>query len=143
MAVTYEQIKSFMQGYFIAYSEDCQLPERQYVMDKYYAPDIAFDNGVSGRDIWYRICLSHPTWQDRVEPKRLCIDVENLTVSAMVTATFIERSTGRILQQIGMNAFYSLSVDERGDLNISRLDVVLESDLEKVQTMMKYLRGEG
>ena len=141
MAVTYEQIKSFMQGYFIAYSEDCQLPERQYVMDKYYAPDIAFDNGVSGRDIWYRICLSHPTWQDKVEPRRICIDVENLTVSAMVTATFVERSTGRILQQIGMNAFYSLKEDDRGDLKISRLDVFLESNLEKVQTMMKYLRG--
>ena len=141
MAVTYEQIRNFMQGYFIAYSEDCQLPERQYVMDKYYAPDIAFDNGVSGRDIWYRICLSHPTWQDKIEPRRICIDVENLTVSAMVTATFVERSTGRILQQIGMNAFYSLSEDDRGDLKISRLDVFLESNLEKVQTMMKYLRG--
>ena len=141
MAVTYEQIRNFMQGYFIAYSEDCHLPERQYVMDKYYAPDIAFDNGVSGREIWYRICLSHPTWQDKVEPRRLCIDVENLTVSAMVTATFVERGTGRILQQIGMNAFYSLKEDDRGDLKISRLDVFLESNLEKVQTMMKYLRG--
>ena len=141
MAVTYEQIRSFMQGYFIGYSEDCQLPDRQHVMDKYYAPDISFDAGFSGRDIWYRIGLSHPAWQDRVEPKRLCIDAENLTVSAMVTATFIERSTGSILQQIGMNAFYSLSVDKRGDLKISRLDVFLESNLEKVQTMMKYLRG--
>ena len=143
MAVTYEQIRSFMQGYFIGYSEDCQLPDRPYVMDKYSAPDIACDTGVSGRDIWSRICLSHPTWQDKVEPRRLCIDVENLTVSAMVTATFVERSTGRILQQIGMNAFYSLKADDRGDLKISRLDVFLESNLEKVQTMMKYLRGEG
>ena len=141
MAVTYEQIRSFMQGYFIGYSEDCQLPDRQRVMDKYYAPGIAFDNGVSGREIWYRICLSHPTWQDKVEPRRICIDVENLTVSAMVTATFVERSTGRILQQIGINAFYSLKADDRGDLKISRLDVFLESNLEKVQTMMKYLRG--
>ena len=49
MAVTYEQIRSFMQGYFIGYSEDCQLPERQHVMDKYYAPDIAFDAGFSGK----------------------------------------------------------------------------------------------
>ena len=141
MAVTYEQIRNFMQGYFIGYSEDCQLPDRQRVMNKYYAPDIAFDNGVSGREFWYRICLSHPTWQDKVEPRRLCIDVESLTVSAMVTATFVERGTGRILQQIGMNAFYTLSVDDRGDLKISRLDVFLESNLEKVQTMMKYLRG--
>ena len=142
MAVTYEQIRDFMRGYFIAYSEDCQLPDRQRVMDKYYAPDIAFDTGVSGRDLWYRICLTHPTWQDRVEPRRLCIDVENLTVSAMVTATFVERSTGNILQQIGMNAFYTLSADDRGDLKISRLDVFLESDPEKVQTMMKYLKNE-
>ena len=59
----------------------------------------------------------------------------------MVTATFVERGTGRILQQIGMNAFYSLKEDDRGDLKISRLDVFLESNLEKVQTMMKYLRG--
>ena len=142
MAVTYELIRSFMQGYFIAYSEDCQLAERQRVMDKYYAPDIAFDAGFSGRDLWYRICLSHPTWQDRVEPKRLCIDVENLTVSAMVTGTFVERSTGRILNQIGMNAFYSLTADARGDLKISRVDVFLESDLDKVRTMMKYLKNE-
>ena len=141
MAVTYEQIRSFMQGYFIGYSEDCQLPERQHVMDKYYAPDIAFDTGLSGREMWYRICLSHPTWQDRVEPKRLCIDVENLTVSALVTAAFVERATGKVLQQIGMNAFYTLSVDDRGDLKISRLDVFLESSLEKVQRMMKYLKG--
>ena len=141
MAVTYEQIRSFMTGYFLAYSEDCQLPERQQVMDKYYAPDIAFDAGFSGRDLWYRICLSHPTWQDRVEPGKLCIDTESLTVSAMVTGTFVERSTGRILNQIGMNAFYTLSVDARGDLKISRLDVFLESDLEKVQRMMKYLKG--
>ena len=143
MAATYEQIRSFMQGYFIGYSEDCQLADRQHVMDKYYAPDVAFDAGFSGRDLWYRICLSHPAWQDRVEPRRLCIDAENLTVSAMVTGTFIERGTGRILQQIGMNAFYTLSVDDRGDLKISRVDVFLESDLEKVKTMMKYLRGES
>ena len=141
MAVTYELIREFMRGYFLAYSEDGQLPERQHVMDKYYAPDIAFDAGFSGRDMWYRICLSHPSWQDRVEPRRLCIDTENLTVSAMVTGTFIERGSGRILQQIGMNAFYTLSADDRGDLKISRVDVFLESDLEKVQTMMKYLRG--
>ena len=37
MAVTYEQIRSFMQGYFIGYSEDCQLPDRQRVMDKPFA----------------------------------------------------------------------------------------------------------
>ena len=141
MAVTYEQIRSFMLGYFIAYSEDCQLPDRQHVMDKYYSPDIVFDAGFSGRAAWYKICLSHPTWQDRVEPRRLCIDAENLTVSAIVTGTFVERGTGRILQQIGMNAFYTLSVDDRGDLKISRIDVFLESDPEKVQTMMKYLRG--
>ena len=141
MAVTYEQIRSFMQGYFLGYSEDCQLPERQRIMDKYYAPDIAFDAGFAGRDLWYRICLSHPTWQDRVEPKRLCIDAESLTVSAMVTGTFVERSTGKVLNQIGMNAFYTLSVDDRGDLKITRIDVFLESNPEKVQTMMKYLKG--
>ena len=142
MAVTYELIREFMRGYFLAYSEDCQLPERQHVMDKYYAPDVAFDAGFSGRDMWYRICLSHPTWQDRVEPRRLCIDAESLTVSAMVTGTFVERGTGRVLQQIGMNAFYTLAADDRGDLKIKRIDVFLESDLDKVRTMMKYLRGE-
>ena len=141
MAVTYEQIREFMRGYFLAYSEEGQLPDRQQIMDKYYAPDVAFDAGFSGRELWYRICRSHPTWQDRIEPKKLCIDAESLTVSAMVTSTFVERGTGNILQQIGMNAFYTLSADDRGDLKIARVDVFLESDLEKIQTMMKCLRG--
>lgn len=141
MAIASEQIRDFMRGYFIAYSEEGQLPDRQHVMDKYYAPDVAFDAGFSGRELWYRICRSHPAWQDRIEPRRLCIDAESLTVSAMVVSTFVERGTGNILQQIGMNVFYTLTADDRGDLKIARVDVFLESDLEKVQTMMRCLRG--
>jgi hypothetical protein len=40
MASTYDEIVCFMAAYFPAYSEKGQLTETQYIMDKFYAPEL-------------------------------------------------------------------------------------------------------
>ena len=75
MASMYDEIVSFMNEYLHAFSEDAQIAEWQRIMDKYYAPDLTIDNGkISGREQWYKVCLSHPTIRTCIVPDHLFID---------------------------------------------------------------------
>ena len=134
---SYDEIKEFMLSYFPSYAEKAQDPLLQPEMDRFYAPDISFDNGMNSREQWYRACLSHPSIVDVLTVNRLCIDEKNLFVSAMVTSRPTERETGKVLLEIGMNAFYTLKADEEGSLKIARIDVFLESNPQKAGQMFE------
>ncbi|MCR5173324.1 MAG: hypothetical protein K6C09_01665 [Oscillospiraceae bacterium] len=137
MSFSYDEIREFMLAYFPSYAEKAQDPVLQPEMDRFYAPDISFDNGMNSREQWYRACLSHPAVVDILTVERLCIDERNLFVSAMVTSRPTERETGKVLLEIGMNAFYRLKADEEGRLKIARIDVFLESDPRKAAQMFE------
>ena len=128
MSFSYDEIREFMLAYFPSYAEKAQDP---------VLPDISFDNGMNSREQWYRACLSHPAVVDVLTVERLCIDERNLFVSAMVTSRPTERETGKVLLEIGMNAFYRLKADEEGRLKIARIDVFLESDPRKAAQMFE------
>ncbi len=135
---SYDEIKEFMLSYFPDYAEKAQDPGLQPAMDKYYAPDIKFDNGIiTSREQWYRACLSHPAVVDVITPNKLCIDEKNLFVSAMVTSRPTERATGKALMEIDMNAFYTLKENEEGKLSIARIEVFVESTPGKLEQMMQ------
>ena len=71
----YNDIVRFMEEYFIAYSQYGQIPETQHVMDKFYAPDLTFDDDVvKSRAEWYARCLTHPAIQDKLLVEHLFID---------------------------------------------------------------------
>lgn len=143
MLVTYEEAERFMLDYFTAYSQKAQTAQTQSCMDRFYAPDLSFDNpGIQSRQAWYKACLSHPLILDVITPERMCIDVRKLTVSAEVKSHFIEKASGKVLLEIGMNAFYTLNVTRENDLAISRIDVFLESDPAKAARMMEILRDQ-
>ncbi|NLT40657.1 MAG: hypothetical protein GXX89_09400 [Clostridiales bacterium] len=138
MAATYEQIIRFMEEYFPAYSEQGQIEETQSVMDRFYAPDIKFDDGViTSRDQWYKACLSHPGILDKITPELIYADEKQQTAGALVTARAVETETGNVLSEIKMNAFYQLATDGNGELKIKHVRVFLESDPKKAERLMK------
>jgi hypothetical protein len=138
VALTYDEIVGFMKEYFPAYSEKAQIAETQHVMDRFYAPDIIFDDGViTSRDQWYKACLSHPAVQDKITLEHLFVDEKQQEAGAIVKTQAIERATGTVLVELKMNVLYSLKVGENKDIKISHIKVFLESNPQKGAKLMQ------
>jgi hypothetical protein len=129
-----------MEEYFPAYSEKGQIAETQHVMDRFYDPDIAFDDGViTSRAQWYAACLSHPAVQDKITLEHLIIDEKQLEAGALVKTQAVERATGTVLVEIKMNVLYLLKEEPNKDIKITRIRVFLESDpLKGAKLMQTY-----
>jgi hypothetical protein len=132
MGSRYDEIARFMNEYARAYSEYGQVAETHSVMDKFYAPELSFDDMVTSREQWYEACLSHTDIQDKLTVEHLFIDEKQNEVGALLTARAIQRSTGKILLEIKMNTLYNLKVDENGELKITKARVFLETNPQKV-----------
>ena len=132
MGSRYDEITRFMKEYIKAYSEYGQVAETHSVMDKFYAPELSFDDMVTSREQWYEACLSHTDIQDKLTVEHLFIDEKQNEVGALLTARAIQRSTGKILLEIKMNTLYNLKVDENGELKITKARVFLETNPQKV-----------
>ena len=138
MTSTYDDIVRFMKEYFPAYSEKGQVAETQAVMDRFYAPDIVFDDGViTSREQWYQACLSHPAVQDRITLEHLFIDEKQKEAGALVKTQAVERASGKVLVEIRMNVLYSLKIDEKKDIRIKHVRVFLESNPKKGAKLME------
>ena len=138
MASLYGDIVRFMKEYFPAYSDKGQVAETQHMMDRFYAPDIVFDDGiVTSRKQWYQACLSHPAIQDRITLEHLFIDEKQQEAGALVKTQAIERASGKVLVEIKMNVLYSLKIDEKKDIKIKHVRVFLESNPQKGAKLMK------
>ena len=131
MGSRYDDIVEFMNAYVKAYSEEGQVPESHTIMNKYYAPELSFDDMVTSRDQWYETCLSHSHVQDKLTVEHLFIDEKQLEVGALLTARTIERATGRVLLEIKMNTLYNLRFDENGEPKITKARVFLETNPHK------------
>ena len=59
MGSRYDDIVFFMNEYNKGYSEYGQVVETHDVMNKFYAPELSFDDMVTNREQWYETCLSH------------------------------------------------------------------------------------
>jgi hypothetical protein len=132
MGSRYDDIMNFMNEYVRAYSEYGQTAETHNVMNRFYAPELSFDDMVTSREQWYETCLSHAGIQDKLTLEHLFIDEKQNEVGALLTAQAIERSTGKKLLEIKMNTLYSLKIDENGDLKITKARVFLETHPQKV-----------
>ena len=133
MESLYSDIVRFMEEYFTAYSQYGQLPETQHVMDKFYAPDLTFDDDVvKSRAEWYERCLAHPAIQDKLTVEHLFVDEKQKEVGALVKTQAIDRKTGKILLELKLYVLYSLKIDQNKDLKIARVMIFLESDPNKV-----------
>ena len=135
MKSKYDEIVRFMNEYVKAYSEEGQVAENHKVMDKFYAPELSFDDMVTSREQWYETCLSHSHVQDKLTLEHLFIDEKQNEVGALLTARAVERATGKVLLEIKMNTLYNLKVDENGELKISKARVFLETHPQKVATL--------
>jgi hypothetical protein len=138
MESPYSDIVRFMQEYFIAYSQYGQLPETQHLMDKFYAPDLMFDEGVvKSRAEWYERCLAHPTIQDKLTVEHLFVDERQNEVGALLKTQAIERATGEVLLELKMNVLYILKIDADRDIKIKKVKVFLESDPRKAARLVE------
>jgi hypothetical protein len=133
MESLYDDILHFIEAYFPAYSEYGQIDETYRVMDKFYAPNLTFDDGVvTSRDQWYKRCLNHPDIQDKLTAEHLFIDDRQKEVGALLKTQAINRATGEVLLELKMNVLYNIQVDRNRDMKITRVRVFLESNPEKV-----------
>jgi hypothetical protein len=133
MASTYNDIARFMKEYFPAYSEYGQIAETHQVMDKFYAPDLVFDDGVvTSREQWYAACLKHPTIQDKLTLEHLFVDERQKEAGALLKTQAIDRATGKVLLELKMNVLYILKIDQNNDIKIKNVKVFLETNPQKV-----------
>jgi hypothetical protein len=138
MASKYEDISRFMKEYFPAYSDKGQIAETQKVMDRFYAPDLVFDDGIiTSREQWYEACLSHPDVQDKITLEHLFIDETQNEAGALARTQAIERATGKVLVEVKMNVLYSLRIDKNKDIKIAGVEVFLEGNPEKAMKLMQ------
>jgi hypothetical protein len=131
MESIYDDILRFMEGYFPAYSEYAQVLETQHLIDKFYAPELTFDDGVvTSREQWYERCLTHPDVQDKLTLEHLFIDERQTEAGALLKTQAIDRTTGEVLLELKMNVLYNLKIDNK-ELKITRVRVFLEGDPTK------------
>ena len=143
MESLYGDVVRFMEEYFPAYSRYCQVLETQHLMDRFYAPELSFDDGVvSSRAQWYGMCLSHPDVQDKLTLEHLFVDAEQNEAGALLKTQAIDRATGKVLLELKMNVLYNLKIDRNKDIKIARVRVFLESDPGKI-TKLSQLYGIG
>lgn len=138
MESLYGDIVRFMEEYFIAYSQYGQLAETQRVMDKFYAPDLTFDDDVvKSRAEWYERCLAHPAIQDKLVVEHLIVDERQKEVGALLKTQAIEKATGEVLLELKMNVLYNLRIDADKDIKIAKVKVFLESDPSKAAKLVQ------
>jgi hypothetical protein len=141
VASTYDDIVRFMKEYFPAYSEKGQLPETHRIMDRFYAPDLIFDDGVvTSREQWYKACLAHPDTQDKLTLEHMWVDDRQKEVGALLKTQAIDRASGKVLLELKMNVHYSLKIDKDNDIKIAKVKVFLESNPEKAAKLMQIYR---
>ena len=138
MESMYSDIVRFMEEYFLAYSEYAQFSETQHLMDKFYAPDLTFDDDVvKNRAEWYERCLAHPAIQDKLLVEHLIVDERQKEVGALLKTQAIERATGEVLLELKMNVLYNLKIDADKDIKITKVKVFLESDPRKAAKLVQ------
>ena len=138
MESLYGDIVRFMEEYFPAYSQYAQLSETQHLMDKYYAPELSFDDDVvKSREEWYERCLAHPAIQDKLVVEHLIVDERQKEVGALLKTQAIERATGEVLLELKMNVLYNLKIDADKDIKIKKVKVFLESDPHKAAKLVQ------
>jgi len=135
MESLYDDILHFMKEYFPAYSMYAQDLETQHLMDRFYAPDLTFDDGVvTSRAQWYERCLTHPGVQDKLTVEHLFIDERQKEAGALLKTQAIDRTTGEVLLELKMNVLYNLKIDKT-DIKIARVRVFLEGDPDKAKKL--------
>ena len=137
MESLYDDILSFMEEYFPAYSRHAQTLETQHLMDRFYAPDLMFDDGVvTSREQWYERCLTHPTVQDKLTVEHIFIDERHKEAGALLKTQALDRATGEVLLELKMNVLYNLKIENK-DIKITRVRVFLEGDPNKAAKLIQ------
>ncbi len=140
MESMYDDIVRFMNEYFTAYSEFGQIAETHRIMDRFYAPELSFDDMVTSREQWYESCLNHPDIQDKLTVEHLFIDEKQNEVGALLKTQAIKRATGEVLLELKMNVLYNLKIDDDKDIKIIKVRVFLETNPEKVTKLTQLYR---
>jgi len=134
----YDDILNFMEDYFPAYSQYAQDFETQHIMDRFYSPDLMFDDGVvTSREQWYERCLTHPNVQDKLTVEHLFIDERQNEVGALLKTQAVDISSGEVLLELKMNVLYNLEINHNKDIKIKRVRVFLESDPHKMEKLIQ------
>jgi hypothetical protein len=127
---------AFMEEYFRAYSEYAQVQDTQPIMDKFYAPELSFDDGsVTSREQWYQRCLAHPAIQDKLTVENLFTDEKKMEALTLLKTQAVDRATGTVLLELKMCVLYGLKIDSKADIKITKIKIFLETDFAKINKL--------
>jgi hypothetical protein len=133
-----DEVINFMHEYFQAYNEYAQIENSQHLMDKFYPTDFCFDDGsVTGRDQWYKKCLTHPAIQDKLTVDMMFYDEKKNVVLTLLETHAIERATGKVLLELSMCARYRLGIDPDNNLKIAGVHIFLDTNFAKISQLSK------
>ncbi len=131
MKPTYDEIASWMKGYFAAYNVYAQNPDTVNKMSDYFMTDVRFvpyvsafggpGNPVASRDDFFRMFTSHPTVYERFEVEDIAVDERRMVAVALLKATLFDSKTNEVLVRKHYLPRYQLVLDEKGALKISTI----------------------
>jgi hypothetical protein len=130
--LSYDEILKYMQDYFRDFEAYGQNPETIHKMDEYFAPDFEFQpyiadvQPVKGRDVWYKVLVSHPSGFEKLTPEDLVIDERRQVVVARIKAEIIDSKTKEVLVTKRYFASYPLEADENDKVKIKKLEFFWE-----------------
>ncbi len=127
--VNYQKVEQFMAEYYNAYNLYAQDAQTMDLMDEYWAPEftsIQFlplpEPLVMDLFTWKNfLVFAHLNMIETLTLKELSIDTKNLSVTARVEITFIDRATGDLLLNLDCVGFYNLKVNKKNKIQITCL----------------------
>ena len=136
--MNYQEAFDFMTAYFTAYSEKGQLPESVNVLDDFYEEEIFFDGSVpTPRSDWYESVLRHPAVQDKLTMDHFFFNEAEQEADCVVHTQAIERATGNVLVELGLNVYYKFKSQPDGKSKISHVHIHLEPNPMKHAALAK------
>ena len=149
-----EQIKRFMEEYFLAYSTIAQDPEKNYQMSDNYATNLIV-NIYMGEVVennfqeFLLLSSSHQSIQETLTPEHFIIDEAHGMAAVLLKGVLTKKATGKVIREMGFSAHYQLTTDDNGARKIVQLWIFAQyaPDEEKsifemyMEEMMGWAKG--
>ena len=132
--VDYGTFKDFMVEYFDYYSKYAQDAESMPKMDRFWTEDIKvtayfqlpggeYPFRMYDRREWQDFLIKgHLTIWENLVPGDMMIDAKTLKATAMLTVIKFDRKTDKKLIELDGIGYYTLILNDKGDLQIKSLD---------------------
>jgi hypothetical protein len=142
MMPSYEEMASWLNGYFAAYNAYAQNPDTVERMSDYFTPDVRFvpyisafggpKNAVTSRVDFLRMFTCHPTVYEQFDVEDIAIDERKMVAVALLKVAVYDSKTNGVLARKTYLPRYQLVLDDKGALRISTILLFWEASPPEV-----------